>query len=59
MTEELPFRVIRAHSDGTGEVLARVTKLPIAKGAYEAAVKTYPQDRILLLQATHIVEKSK
>ena len=42
MTEDFPFRVIRAHSDGTGEVLARATNLPVAKGAYEAAVKTYP-----------------
>ena len=30
-----------------------------AKGAYWAAVKMYPEDRTMLLQAARIVEKSK
>jgi hypothetical protein len=57
ITEDLPFKVVR--SNGTDEVLARATHLLIARGAYQAAAKMYPDELIELRQGARIVEKSK
>ena len=57
MTDELPFKIVR--SNGTDEVLARAMNLLIARGAYQAAAKMYPEDLIELRQGARVIEKSK
>jgi hypothetical protein len=42
MTDELPFKVVR--SNGTDDVLARSVNMLIARGAYRAAARLYPED---------------
>jgi hypothetical protein len=57
MTDDLPFKVVR--SNGTDEVLARATNLLIARGAYQAAARMYPDELIVLRHLARVVEKSK
>jgi hypothetical protein len=57
MIDELPFKVVR--SDGLVEVLARATNLLIARAAYQATAKMYPDELIELRQGARIVEPSK
>jgi hypothetical protein len=57
MIDELPFKVVR--SNGTEEFLARAINLLIARGAYQAAAKMYPNELIELRQSVRIVERSK
>jgi hypothetical protein len=51
------FKVVR--SNGHDEVLARAMNLLIARGAYQAAAKMYPEDLIELRQGARVIEKSK
>jgi hypothetical protein len=54
--EDLGFKIVKdlgAHD----EVLARAANLPIARGAYLAAVKMYPDDVIELRQGARVVER--
>ena len=55
--EELGFKVVKdlgAHD----EILARAANLLIARGAYAAAVKMYPDEVIELRQGARVVERS-
>jgi hypothetical protein len=40
-------------------VLARAVNMLIARGAYRAAVRMYPEDLIELRQGARIIERSK
>ena len=56
--EDLTFKVVKdlgAHD----EVLARAANLPIARGAFDAAVKMYPGETIELRQGARVVERSR
>jgi len=57
MTDELPFKVVRSNSHD--ELLAQAVNLLIARGAYQAAAKMYPDELIELRQAARIIERSK
>jgi hypothetical protein len=57
MSDELPFKVVR--SNGHDEQLARAVNMMIARGAYRAAVRMYPEDLIELRQGARLIEKSK
>jgi hypothetical protein len=54
--DDLPFKVVR--SNGTDEVLARAVNLLVARGAYRAAVRMYPEDLIELAPSRRVIEKS-
>jgi hypothetical protein len=56
--EDLSFKVVKdlgAHD----ELLALAATLPIAHGAFEAAVKMYPGEVIKLRQGARVVERSR
>jgi hypothetical protein len=56
--DDLGFKIVKdlgAHD----EVLARAANLPIARGAYDAAVKMYPGELIELRQGARVVERSR
>ena len=56
--EDLGFKVVKdlgAHD----ELLARAATLPIALGAYGAAVRMYPDEVIELRQGARVVERSR
>jgi hypothetical protein len=57
MTDELPFKVVR--SNRHDELLAQAANLLIARGAYRAAVRMYPEDLTELRQGAHVIERSK
>jgi hypothetical protein len=57
MSDNLPFKAVP--SNGTDEVLARAVNMLIARGAYRAAVRMYPEDLIELRQGAHVIEKSQ
>jgi hypothetical protein len=50
MIDELPFKVVRSHDHDHHEVLARAVNLLIARRAYQAAARMYPEDLIELRQ---------
>jgi hypothetical protein len=54
---ELPFKVVR--SNATDEVLARAVNMLIARGAYRAAVRLYPEDLIELRQDARVIGRSR
>ncbi len=58
MTRELPFNMVRSHSDHD-ELLATTANLIIARAAYSAAVLMYPEDRIEVRQGAGVVYYSK
>jgi hypothetical protein len=49
--------VVRSNS--YDELLAQAVNLLIARGAYQAAAKMYPEDLIELRQGARVIEKSK
>jgi hypothetical protein len=56
--EDLSFKVVKdlgAHD----ELLALAANLPIARAAYEAAVKMYPGEVIELRQGARVVARSR
>jgi hypothetical protein len=56
--DELGFKVVKdlgAHD----ELLALAATLPIARGAYDAAVKMDPGEAIELRQGARVVERSR
>jgi hypothetical protein len=56
--DELGFKVVKelgAHD----ELLALAATLPIARGAFEVAVKMYPGEVIKLRQGARVVERSR
>ena len=56
--DELGFKVVKdlgAHD----ELLALAATLPIARGAFDAAVKMYPGETIELRQGARVVERSR
>jgi hypothetical protein len=48
--DELPFRIVREVPGERDEVLALAINLKIARAAYHAAAKEYPDDVITLKQ---------
>jgi hypothetical protein len=57
MSDDLAFKVVR--SDSHYELLAQASNLIIARGAYQAAARMYPEDLIELRQGARIIERSK
>jgi hypothetical protein len=56
--DELGFKVVKdlgVHD----EILALAANLPIARGAFEAAVKMYPGEVVELRQDARVVERSR
>jgi hypothetical protein len=58
MGDELSFKVVRPNDHDHDEVLARAVNL-LARGAYRAAVRMYPNDLIELRQGARVIERSK
>jgi hypothetical protein len=56
MTDELPFKVVRSNSHD--ELIAQAINLLVARGAYRAAARMYPEDLIELRQGARVIEKS-
>jgi hypothetical protein len=52
-------RVIHTKMIVTDEVLASAVNLLIARGAYRAAARLYPEDLIELRQGVRIIERNK
>jgi hypothetical protein len=52
-------RVIHTNMIVTDEVLASAVNLLIARGAYRAAARLYPEDLIELRHRARLIEKSK
>jgi len=59
-SDELPFKIVRANrqDDLLALALALALNLPIARGAFGAAVGMYPQDLIELRQGARIIQSS-
>lgn len=54
MSEDLPFKVIR----GAEEVMARGANLRVARGAFDAAVREYPQHKLELRNTGHVAARN-
>jgi hypothetical protein len=54
MSDELAFKVVRPHDHDYDEVLARAVNLLIARGAYRAAARMYPENLIGLRQGARV-----
>ena len=57
--DELSFRVMREVPGERDELLAQAANLKVARAAYQAAAKEYPDDVILLKQGIRVIEQSK
>jgi hypothetical protein len=57
--DELSFRLVREVPGERDEVLALAINLKIARAAYHAAAKEYPDDVIMLKQGIRMIEQSK
>jgi len=59
MSEDLPFKVVRVDAHDQFEVLAAAINVSMARGAYDKAVRMYPNDNIQLRQAALVIAHSK
>jgi hypothetical protein len=50
---------VRPHDHDHDDVLARAVNLLVARGAYGAAARMYPEDLIELRQGARVMERSK
>jgi hypothetical protein len=58
--EDLPFKVEQWDRDGRIErLIARAANVIVSRGAYEAACRAYPKERLTLRQGIRVIDETE